>query len=154
MARDIKIKDIADLAAEEIQKVVTLTALAWTEEVKEKTPVFSLDNYSAEELETMPMFFKVNGKTVPLKKAIMEHGTGSTLRESWQTKIGKFRATITNNMDYAEPVLYGNNLPPSWKGQYKTRQNPNTIPGFPDLLGKEIAKNEVPKYIAAFRRRN
>ena len=75
-----------------------------------------------------------------------------TLRNAWQTDIGKFRATITNNMEYAEPVLYGNNLPPSWQGRYRTRQG--TIPGFPDLLGKEIATKRVPKFIEAFRRRN
>lgn len=117
MARDIKITDIADLMEEEVQTVVKLTAMEWTKQVKEQTPV----------------------------------DTG-TLRNAWQTQIGKFEATITNNMEYAEPVLYGNNLPPSWNGQYRTRQG--TIPGFPDLIGKEIATNEVPKYIAAFRRRN
>tara|TARA_R100001086_G_scaffold211418_2_gene127384 strand:- start:1264 stop:1617 length:354 start_codon:yes stop_codon:yes gene_type:complete len=74
------------------------------------------------------------------------------LRNTWQTKIGKFQAEITNNMDYAEPVLYGNNLPPSWGGKYQTRQG--TIPGFPDLIGKKIATDEVPSFIAAFRRRN
>ena len=74
------------------------------------------------------------------------------LRNAWQTNIGKLEAEITNNMEYAEPVLYGNNLPSSWQGQYRTRQG--TVPGFPDLLGKQIAVNEVPKFIAAFRRRN
>ena len=152
MARDIKITDIADLMEEEIQTVVRLTALEWTKEVKEQTPVFSLDNYTQEELNSMPMFFKVQGKTVPLKKALLERGTGGKLREAWQTQIGKFEATITNNMEYAEPVLYGNNLPPSWNGQYRTRQG--TIPGFPDLIGKEIATTRVPQFIAAFRRRN
>jgi len=43
-------------------------------------------------------------------------------------------------------------LPSSWQGQYRTRQG--TVAGFPDLLGKQIAVNEVPKFIAAFRRRN
>ena len=74
MARDIKITDIADLMEEEIQTVVRLTALEWTKEVKEQTPVFSLDNYTQEELNSMPMFFKVQGKTVPLKKALLERG--------------------------------------------------------------------------------
>ena len=74
------------------------------------------------------------------------------LRNAWQTQIGKLQAEITNNVEYAEPVLYGSNLPASWKGQYRTRQG--TVAGFPDLIGKEIATNEVPKYIAAFRRRN
>jgi len=74
------------------------------------------------------------------------------LRNAWQTNIGKVQAEITNNVEYAEPVLYGNNLPASWQGKHRTRQG--TIPGFPDLIGKEIATNEVPKFIAAFRRRN
>lgn len=117
MARDIKITDIADLMEEEVQTVVRLTALEWTKQVKEETPV----------------------------------DTGR-LRNAWQTQIGKFEATITNNMEYAEPVLYGSNLPSSWQGKYRTRQG--TKPGFPDLIGKEIATIEVPKYIAAFRRRN
>ena len=152
MARQIKIDQIADLMEEEVQEVVKLTALEWTEAVKEQTPVFSLDTYTQEELDSMPMFFKVQGKTVPLKKALLERGTGGRLREAWQTDIGKFQATISNNMKYAEPVLYGNNLPPSWKGQYRTRQD--TIPGFPDLIGKEIAAKRVPKFIEAIRRRN
>ena len=152
MAREIKIGDIAGLMEEEIKHVVRATALEWTAAVKEQTPVFSLDTYTQEEFDSMPMFFKVEGKTVPLKKALLERGTGGRLREAWQTRIGKFRATITNNVEYAEPVLYGNNLPPSWKGQFRTRQG--TIPGFPDLLGKEIATKRVPKFIAAFRRQN
>ena len=143
MARNIKLTDIAGLMREEIQEVVKLTALEWTKEVKEQTPVFSLDNYSAAELAAMPSFFR---------DSLLKRGTGGRLRESWQTNIGKLRATITNNMKYAEPVLYGKNLPPSWGGQYRTRQN--TIPGFPDLIGKEIATNRVPLFIARFRRRN
>jgi len=79
------------------------------------------------------------------------------LRNNWQTRFRKFEATIRNNMEYAEPVLYGNNLPPSWKDElgnpeYKTRQG--TVPGFPDVIGKQIATIRVPKIVAAFRRRN
>jgi hypothetical protein len=39
-------------------------------------------------------------------------------------------------MEYAEPVCFGNNLPPSWKGEFKTRQG--TVAGFPELIGKEL----------------
>ena len=129
MARQIRITDIADLMEEEIQAVVRLTALEWTKQVKEETPERVVRS-------TDPPSYK----------------GGGDLRKAWQTQIGKFEAKITNNMEYAEPVLYGNNLPPSWKGEYRTRQG--TKPGFPDLIGKEIATIEVPKYIAAFRRRN
>ena len=129
MAREIKIKDIAGLMEDEIEHVVRATALEWTAAVKEQTPV-----------------------RVVLSSDPPSYRGGGDLRNAWQTQIGKFQATITNNMEYAEPVLYGNNLPPSWQGRYRTRQG--TIPGFPDLLGKEIATKRVPKFIEAFRRRN
>jgi len=58
------------------------------------------------------------------------------LRAAWQTEIKKFEGTVTNNLVYAEPVCFGINLPPSWGGQYRTRQN--TVAGFPELIGKEL----------------
>ena len=60
-----------------------------------------------------------------------------TLKRAWQTDVSKpYVGTITNNMEYAEPVCFGNNLPPSWKGQFRTRQG--TVAGFPELIGKEL----------------
>jgi len=151
MAREIKIKDIAGLMEREIQQTVEIAAFELTKEVKEQTPVFK--KYTQDEIDSMPEFYRVPGqaKAIPLKEAAANHG-GGDLRKAWQTDIGKFRATVTNNMDYAEAVLYGNNLPPSWRGQYRTRQN--TVPGFPDLIVKKIATQRVPKIIEAFRRRN
>ena len=58
------------------------------------------------------------------------------LRAAWQTDIKKFQGTVTNNVVYAEPVCFGVNLPPSWGGTYRTRQN--TVAGFPELIGKEL----------------
>ena len=58
------------------------------------------------------------------------------LTAAWQTDIKKFQGTVTNNVVYAEPVCFGVNLPPSWGGQYRTRQN--TVAGFPELIGKEL----------------
>ena len=117
MARQIKIKDIANLMEEELQEVVKLTAISWTQQVKEETPV----------------------------------DTGR-LRSAWQTNISELKAEITNNTEYAEPVIYGNNLPKSWGGRYRTRQG--TQPGFPDRIAKEITTNEVPRFVEAFRRQN
>ena len=58
------------------------------------------------------------------------------LRAAWQTKIEPFKGEVTNNLVYAEPVCFGMNLPPSWGGQYRTRQN--TVAGCPELIGKEL----------------
>ena len=58
------------------------------------------------------------------------------LRNSWQTEIKPTSGTIINNLPYAEPVCFGENLPPSWGGKYRTRQE--TTAGFPELIGKEL----------------
>jgi hypothetical protein len=77
------------------------------------------------------------------------------LRGDWrQVPISKTRIEIHNRKPYAEPVVYGNNLPRSWGGVYRTRQNPPTIPGYPDILAKEIAAFQIPARIELIRRRN
>jgi hypothetical protein len=58
------------------------------------------------------------------------------LRAAWETDIKPLQGTVTNNLPYAEPVCFGVNLPPSWGGTYRTRQK--TVPGFPELIGKEL----------------
>ena len=135
MAREIKLTEINDFFEEDVVDLVAATTLEWTKRVKKATPVFSLDNYP--DLDSIPNFFTLpNGQVVPFKKALLDRGTGGELREAWQTEIKKFRGTIINNKPYAEPVCYGTNLPPSWGGVYRTRQN--TQAGFPELIAKEL----------------
>ena len=66
------------------------------------------------------------------------------LRNSWQTEIKPTSGTIINNLPYAEPVCYGTNLPPSWGGQFRTRQK--TVAGFPELIGKELQQWATDEY--------
>ena len=75
--------------------------------------------------------------TARVKKQTPVGKTGN-LRNSWQTEVKPFKGRITNNLPYAEPVTYGTNLPPSWGGMYRTRQG--TVPGYPELIGKELEK--------------
>tara|TARA_R100001463_G_scaffold34723_1_gene76067 strand:+ start:736 stop:1086 length:351 start_codon:yes stop_codon:yes gene_type:complete len=70
------------------------------------------------------------------------------LRLGWKRNIEPYRGEITNNVEYAEPVCYGTNLPPSWQGEFRTRQG--TVAGFPELIGKELepwAQGEYQKII-------
>jgi hypothetical protein len=135
MTREIKLTEINDFFEEDVVDLVAATTLEWTARVKKATPVFSLDNYP--DLDSIPNFFTLpNGQVVPFRKALLDRGTGGELREAWQTEIKKFRGTIINNKPYAEPVCYGTNLPPSWGGQYRTRQQ--TQAGFPELIAKEL----------------
>ena len=61
------------------------------------------------------------------------------LRNSWDHKIEPFVGTVFTNVEYAEPVAYGTSLPPSWGGQFRTGEGQNTIKGYPELIGKQIA---------------
>jgi len=69
------------------------------------------------------------------------------LRLGWQEDVSKpYIGTILNNVEYAEPVVYGENLPPSWGGKYRTRQA--TVKAYPEIIGKELenwAKGEYEK---------
>ena len=80
--------------------------------------------------------------TALAKKATPVGETGN-LRNDWKTNIGKFKGTIINRMEYAEPVIYGTALPPSWQGRYRTRKQ--TIKGFPELQAKQLTVGFIPK---------
>ena len=110
MTRRIELYEMDDFFQEKVIDIVQATTLEWTRRVKKATPV----------------------------------DTGR-LRAAWQTKIplrttqrkrSSFIGLITNNVVYAEPVMYGIALPPSWGGKFRTRQN--VVKGFPDLIGKEL----------------
>ena len=80
--------------------------------------------------------------TTLAKKATPVGETGN-LRNDWKTDIQKLRGTIINRMEYAEPVIYGTALPPSWKGRFRTRQQ--TIKGFPELQAKQLTVGYIPR---------
>ena len=73
-------------------------------------------------------------------------GETGNLRNGWKTDIQKFKGTIINNVEYAEPVIYGTSLPPSWQGRYRTRQQ--TIKGFPELQAKQLTTQYIPQELA------
>ena len=76
-----------------------------------------------------------------LSKKATPVDTGN-LRNGWKTKITPYRGTIINAVEYAEPVIFGTNLPPSWQGKYRTRQQ--TIKGFPELQAKQLTAQYIP----------
>tara|TARA_B100000519_G_C14223504_1_gene428790 strand:- start:1253 stop:1606 length:354 start_codon:yes stop_codon:yes gene_type:complete len=75
----------------------------------------------------------------------------NNLRGSWQTVIKPYEGTIFNIVEYAEPVVFGTSLPPSWKGRYRTRKN--TIKGFPLLQAKQLTSQYIPTELAKIIRR-
>ena len=124
MARNIRLDQIGDLYDEQVQELVKRTTLKWRYELQVRQP--------------------------PNLGTPVDTGV---LRQAWQVNISEpYTGRIINSMEYAEPVMYGTNMPPSWKGQWRTRVG--AIKGFPDLLGKEIATKDVPKLMRAIARGN
>tara|TARA_Y100001937_G_scaffold124971_1_gene190758 strand:+ start:1207 stop:1551 length:345 start_codon:yes stop_codon:yes gene_type:complete len=96
----------------EVLKLVRVTTLEWEARVKKATPVRVV--YEGEE------------------------PGGGDLRNAWESKVERFVGEVNNRQVYAEPVCYGTSLPESWGGKYRSRQSPKTVPGFPDIIGKEL----------------
>ena len=123
MTRKIRLDQIDDVMKECVEDLVAATTLEWTKRVKKATPV--------------RVVFQGEPKG------------GGQLRNAWQTQIKPLEGTVTNNVVYAEPVCFGVNLPPSWGGVYRTRQN--TQAGFPELIGKELEQFVAKQYAKLLR---
>ena len=100
-----------------------------------------IDDLMAEAVQQLVQ--KTTLRWTELSKKATPVGETGNLRNGWKTDIRKFKGTIINNVEYAEPVIYGTALPPSWKGRYRTRKQ--TIKGFPELQAKQLTVDYIPK---------
>ena len=80
----------------------------------------------------------VRKATLKAEKDIKEFTPVDTgnLRNSFKNKVEPFVGEVFTNVEYAEPVAFGTNLPESWGNKYRTRQN--TIKGYPELIAKQL----------------
>lgn len=99
-----------------------------------------IDDVMAEAVQKLVQ--KTTLRWTELSKKATPVGETGNLRNGWKTDIKKFKGTIINNVEYAEPVIYGTSLPPSWQGRYRTRQQ--TIKGFPELQAKQLTTQYIP----------
>ena len=126
MARDIRIKDIGDFCLEEVKQAVKETTLTLHSKLKLYEAATN------------------NGIGTPVDTAV--------LIGNWEMVMDKpLQGRVFNRTVYAEPVIMGTNLPPSWKGEYRTKQG--TQPRYPELIADEVAERDVPKIVNDIRRR-
>ena len=109
-----------------------------------------IDDVMAEAVQELVQ--KTTLRWTELSKKATPVDTGN-LRNGWKTDIRKFKGTIINNVEYAEPVIYGTSLPPSWGGRYRTSPKNNTIKGFPELQAKQLTTQYIPQELARIIRR-
>ncbi len=103
-----------------------------------------IDDVMAEAVQELVQ--KTTLRWTELSKKATPVGKTGNLRNGWKTDIKKFKGTIINNVEYAEPVIYGTSLPPSWGGRFRTRQQ--TIKGFPELQAKQLTVSYIPNQLS------
>ena len=84
-----------------------------------------IGNYAEDVIEQVVDFGAVNllgklkGQNVPIREGIM--------RNTWKIrKVSNLESDLINNLEYAEPVTFGTNLPPTWKNGYQLSKSDNT----------------------------
>ena len=119
MARNIRLDQIGDLFDEQVQTLVKRTTFLWKSELQTRQP---------------PRY----GTPVDT----------DVLRQAWDLNVSeRYVGRVFNAEEYAPAVIYGEDMPPSWQGQWRTKRE--AVQGFPDLLGKEISVKYVPKLMRA-----
>ena len=71
---------------------------------------------------------------------------------NWQmTMDSPKQGRVFNNLEYAEPVITGENLPRSWGGKYRTKQG--TKVNYHESILEEVMQQDLPKIISSVSRR-
>ena len=139
--RKIRLDQIGDYSEEQINTLLSVVVLTADRIVKEGSPVdtgrLAVSWQIGENAES--------GAPAPEGK-YGASGLGSVVKppKPLNYQLGKedFRKKyhIHNNVSYAEPVMLGTSLPPSWGGVYRSKQGLSAK--HLDLLAKEVS-NEV-----------
>ena len=129
MARTIRIGDIGDYASQQMEKLLRSTVLETDFLLKNKSPVdtgrfrfgWQVGENAANSTPPPPGQYSGN---VPMRAYNYQAG---------QEKLGNIYS-VHNNLPYAEP-LAGGSYPPSWGGQYRSKQ---ASPGWIQGIAKDV----------------
>ena len=127
--RKIKIKDIGRFTEDQFNKVIRFAVIELDARLKEGSPVdtgrFRGNWQISQNSKSVPNVFGPfqNNKGLPRSSL-------PPIRTNYRNEKAGNTYSIINNLPYAEAVTYGTNLPPSWGGTFKTRQDKRA--GWPD----------------------
>ena len=127
--RRIKIKNIGNFSEEQLNKVIKFAVLELDARLKEGSPVdtgrFRGNWQISQNSKSAPTIFGPFQKEKALPRSALP-----PLKTNYKNeKVGN-TYSIINNLPYAEAVTYGTNLPPSWGGSFRTRNDKRA--GWPD----------------------
>jgi hypothetical protein len=136
--RKIRVDQIGDYSEEQVNALLSVVVLTADRIVKEGSPV---------DTGRLAVSWQIGENAesgAPAKEGKYgAEGLGTVVRppKTLNYQLGKenFRKkyNLHNNVPYAEPVMLGTSLPPSWGGSYRSKQGLKAR--HLDLLAKEIA---------------
>lgn len=135
MARQIKLSQIGDYVEEQYEKLLRAAVFKTDRLVKERSPIDTgrlrlswAIGENAAPFQGVPEG-DYRGQPVPPPRAV-NYTFG-------QEKLGNVYS-VHNNLPYAEPVLTGKNLPPSWNGRWRSKENQIQQNYVPYMVAKDI----------------
>ena len=132
MARQIKLSQIGDYASEQYEKLLRVAVFETDRRVKEASPVDTGRLRASWQIGEN----SASGGTKP--EGQYSSGITPPSRTNYsQEKLGNVYS-VHNNLPYAEPVLTGNNLPPSWKGRWRSKNNQIEQGYIPYMVAKDM----------------
>ena len=131
MPRTISISGIGDYAGEQYEKLLRAAVLETDKRLKEASPVDTGRLRASWQIgeNTASGGVKPPGK---YPSTILPPDRLNYSKE----KLGNVYS-IHNNLPYVEPVLMGDNLPPSWKGTWRSKGN-QIERGYPLIIAKDM----------------
>jgi|TARA_R100000149_G_C5864781_1_gene129787 hypothetical protein len=68
--------------------------------------------------------------------------TGTMFKQWFKRPVSSLEIDLINKLEYAEPVTFGTNLPPSWKNGYQLTKSDNETPIPKDWVNRLIEKTK------------
>ena len=144
MAREIKLSQIGDYAEKRFEQLLRKAVLGADAKVKAASPVDTGRLRASWQIGENA----ANGEEAPAdgtypKDEKDERTVHSDLPpvainyQSGKEKLGNVYS-IHNNLPYAEPVLTGRNLPPSWNGTWRSKDNQIQQNYIPHVIAKDM----------------
>ena len=132
----IKIGDIGKFSEEQFDKVLRFAVIELDSRLKEASPVdtgrFRGNWTISQNSKSAPVAFGPfqNNKSVARSSL-------PAIRNNYQKEKAGNIYSLINTMPYAEAITYGTNLPPSWGGSFRSRQDKKA--GWPDEQVRAVA---------------
>ena len=132
MARRINLSQIGNFSQDKYEQLLREVVLLTDRRLKDGSPV---------DTGRLRMSWSIGENSTPGYDPGPQNGVAGITpprRLNYGTERAGNVYHIHNSLPYAEPVLYGTSLPPSWNGSWRSRNNQIQV-GYPDLVAREMA---------------